>query len=430
MHPLTDEPDPPIELAANGGPRAVEVPPPHFSWPPRDDATRAELLREYDGGELSYMAGQRPVDEFERAFAAYHGRSFGVATSSGTAALFAAYAALGIGPGDEVIAPAYTHHATVTPLLHLGAKVVLCDLDPATGASDPEAVARLISERTKALVVTHVWGQPAAMDRLVQLAAKAGAHVVEDGSQAHGARYRGRLVGSFGTVGCFSCQASKAVPCGEGGVLVTDDPTVYERAVLVVDWGPRVRRRVAVPTLEPLVETGYGLKHRMHPFAATLGAGALRRLDALNARRAAVLARIAAAIEDVPGLAPPPARAGEERAWYRFVIRLEGGTRADTARVVELLRAEGLQARVSAMVPVQRHAITQLDGESAFGALTEASVEAPGGTPEADRFADGAIELPPFSEPSHEELIPAYAAGIRKVWRAVYASGARPTAGR
>jgi dTDP-4-amino-4,6-dideoxygalactose transaminase len=407
----------------NGGTPAVDVPPPHFVWPPRDEVTRAALIREYDEGTLSYMAGQAPIDEFERAFADYHGRAFAVATSSGTGALFAAYAALGIGPGDEVIAPAYTYHATVTPLLHLGARVVLCDCDPTTGGIDPAAAAERISSATKALVVTHMWGQPCAMDELLALAERASVPVVEDCSQAHGARYRGRRVGTFGTVGCFSCQASKAVPCGEGGVLVTDDPIVFERAVLAIDWGPRVRRRLDRPAYPELGETGYGLKHRMHPFAAVLGLHGLRRLDSLNARRTKLLGELAASVADVPGLVPPPIQPGEQRAWYRFVIRLAGGGRATRERVVELLRAEGLQARASATAPFQSHAIADRAMAPLFGALGAAQVDGPDGGSEARRFADSAIELPPFSAPEHEQLISAYAEGIRKVWCAAAGKG-------
>ena len=188
--------------------------------------------------------------------------------------------------------------------------------------------------------------------------------------------------------------------------------------MLAIDWGPRVRRRLGSPANDALAETGYGLKHRMHPFAAVLGLHGLGCLDSLNARRSRLLTQLAAKVIDVPGVVPPPIRPDEARAWYRFVIRLAGGRRAETERVVELLRAEGLQARASATVPVHTHAIADLVPEWRFGAMSDARVDGPGEDTEAQRFADAAIELPPFSEARHEELIPAYAEGIRKVWRA------------
>lgn len=167
-------------------------------------------------GRTAIGDGSGVIEKFEHEFAELSGTKFALAMNSGTAALHSAYFALGVGPGTEVIVPAYTWHASATPVLQCGAVPVFCDIDPRTLTIDADAIAPLITERTRGICAVHIWGNPCEMDRITALANERGVSVVEDCSHAHGARYGGRPVGSWGDIGCFSLHASKPVAAGEG----------------------------------------------------------------------------------------------------------------------------------------------------------------------------------------------------------------------
>jgi dTDP-4-amino-4,6-dideoxygalactose transaminase len=207
-------------LAIFGGPRAVRK--------EAKDGWRRIGFREVKAILYSALRdvntvsdGKGPIERFEKRFAKLCGSKYALVMNSGTATLHSAYFALGIGPGSEVIVPAYTFFATATPLLQLGATPVFCDIDEHTLAADPADVERRITPRTRAIVVVHVWGNPARMDAFRQIADRHKLALVEDCSHAPGASYGGRSVGSWGDVGCFSLQGVKAVSGGEAGVAVT-----------------------------------------------------------------------------------------------------------------------------------------------------------------------------------------------------------------
>ena len=180
-------------LALLGGQPVIPGRDRQFSWPPitadTASAVAAQLAR-----SVSIYDRSGVVEDLEDSLCSYHGSAHSVLTSSGTAALHSMYAACDLGPGDEVIVPAYTFFATVTPLLHLGATPVLADCDE-TGSLDPMDASRRITSRTKAIVVTHMWGLPADMTRLADLADRHGLMLLEDASHAHGAAINGRKVG-------------------------------------------------------------------------------------------------------------------------------------------------------------------------------------------------------------------------------------------
>jgi dTDP-4-amino-4,6-dideoxygalactose transaminase len=181
-------------------------------------------------GSSGFILGAE-VEAFEREFAAYCDVTDCVGVASGTAALTIAMSALEIGPGDEVIVPAHTFIASALGVLHAGATPVFCDVDPGTGLIDPEAAAAGITERTRAIVAVHLYGQCCDMDRLGRVADRHGIALVEDAAQAHGATWRGRRAGSFGAAACFSFYPSKNLGAlGDGGALCTSDPAVAERA--------------------------------------------------------------------------------------------------------------------------------------------------------------------------------------------------------
>ncbi|HEX7071762.1 MAG TPA: DegT/DnrJ/EryC1/StrS family aminotransferase, partial [Rhodothermales bacterium] len=187
------------------------------------------------------LAQGREVSELERRFAAVAGTASAVAVSSGTAALHTAIAALGIGPGDEVITTPFTFIATANAIKMCGAIVRFADIDPATFNLDPASVENRIGPNTKAIVAVGLYGQPYDADAIAAVARRSSLRVVEDAAQSVGATFNGRPSGSLGDVACFSLYATKNIMCGEGGVITTDDSEIDQRARLFRQHGMRGR---------------------------------------------------------------------------------------------------------------------------------------------------------------------------------------------
>jgi dTDP-4-amino-4,6-dideoxygalactose transaminase len=413
------------ELALFGGPPAVQIPSPHYRWPLIGPEEEAAVLAQLRGGEWSYQRRGGIVQKFEDAFAAFHGAAFALSTCSGTAALHAAYFALDLEPGDEVIAPAYTHLSTVLPMLHAQLVPVLCDVDPETGNIDVADAERRLSPRTRAIVVTHQYGLVCDMDAVSALARGHGLRVVEDASHAHGARRGGRLAGTFGDVACFSLQAHKVMPAGEGGILVTNDPRIAERASLLGHF------RQATPGMSegyvPFAETGYGLKNRLHPLAAALAQVQLEKLEVRIAQRADNARYFTEGLRDVPGVRPLPTPRGASRGgFFRFLVLCDiaalGGVALD--RFVAALRAEGVaEVTLGSLArPLHLTRLFQTLDDHMYrsgwprrgGHVLREIVYSPGDFPNAERFSRSTLQFPAFTEPSHP-IIDAYCAALRKV---------------
>jgi dTDP-4-amino-4,6-dideoxygalactose transaminase len=185
----------------------------------------------------NYILGSE-VKKFEEEFAAYIGTSHCIGLNSGTDALILSFRALGISPGDEIITPSHTATATVSAILSCGATPVFVDIDPFSFTIDPDLVNKAVTSRTRAIVAVHLYGHPCDMDALQQIVATHGIYLVEDCAQAHGAEWRGRKVGTFGSVGCFSFYPTKNLGAiGDGGAVVTTDPTVAERIRRLRQYG-------------------------------------------------------------------------------------------------------------------------------------------------------------------------------------------------
>lgn len=206
---LTAEPDPITktkdELAFFGGPKTLPTPPSE-AWRKIDQNVKNAVMRLMDENISTIANGSGVFEEFEGAFASLIGTKYALAMNSGTSTLHSAYVALGVGPGDEVIVPTYTWHATITPVLHCAATPVFCDIDPETLTISPEEIEKKITPKTKAISIVHVWGNVCDMDAILEIARRHHLPVVEDCSHAHGASWKGKKVGSMGAIGCFSCQ--------------------------------------------------------------------------------------------------------------------------------------------------------------------------------------------------------------------------------
>jgi dTDP-4-amino-4,6-dideoxygalactose transaminase len=292
------------ELALYGG-APVAADPPAYRWPVPAESDVEAVTAQTRRGELSYTGKEGSVARLEDAFAAYVGTEHALATNSGTSALHSAYFGIGLEPGDEVLAPTYTFLATVMPIFAVNAVPVLIDADARTGNIDPALLEAHITQRTRAIVVTHLNGYPVDIAAVLAVARKHGLRVVEDCSQAHGARCDGRPVGTFGDVAAFSLQANKLVPAGEGGMLLTSDRSIYERAVMLGHFADRAVEDVHDPELSPIAYTAFGLNLRIHPLGATLALSALGRLEETITARAANFDLLDALLDGIPGIRPP-----------------------------------------------------------------------------------------------------------------------------
>jgi dTDP-4-amino-4,6-dideoxygalactose transaminase len=244
------------------------------------------------------------VADFEDSWSKAHDLPYSLATNSGTAALHSAFYGVGLGPGDEVLCPTYTFFATSASLFQLGALPVLVDCLP-DGSFDVEAAAGLLTERTKALVVTHMWGLPCEMDAITAFADEHGLVLVEDCSHAHGATYAGRRVGTFGRAAAWSMQTQKIIAAGEGGVLATSDREVYDRAQLLGHFNKRAMKEMDPEgELYPYAVTGLGLKYRAHPLALAFAVGQVAELDEWIEGKQAYAARIAGLFTRIDGVTP------------------------------------------------------------------------------------------------------------------------------
>jgi perosamine synthetase len=331
-------------LAFTGGTPVISEPGSHFTWPPITPATTKAVLDQLQAA-VSIYDRSGVIAELEDALKEYFGTRHAVLTSSGTAAVHSAYVATCVEPGDEVIVPAYTFLATATPLFHIGAIPVLADSDETGNVSVADVEAR-ITDKTTAIMVTHLWGIPADVEGLLALANRHGLALLEDTSHAHGATVHGQKVGTFGHTAAFSMNGPKPLSAGEGGFVLTDDDEVYRRVLLHGHYNKRCRNEIPAdhPT-HPYAVTGMGLKFRVHPLAAAIALNQLGALDSYLAGREVVARYLCDQLGQLPGIAVPVAPDGVRPAWYglplTYVPDELGGLPVE--RFHEAVLAEGLR---------------------------------------------------------------------------------------
>ncbi len=312
------------------------------------------------------------------------GSAGGVGVNSGTVGLQITMEALGIGPGDEVIAPAFTFVGTVNAIVRAGAKPVLVDVDEHTLNIDPASAGAAINDRTRAIMVVHLFGRPAPMDELLALAGDHELFVVEDACEAIGASYKGRAVGGLGDAGVFGFYPNKPIATGEGGMIVGNDPDFLTRC--------RQLRNQGSDTVTATRHAGLpGFSARLSELHAALGSVQLQRLEESLARRRAVAERYCQNLGDHPALQLlPPAAEHETIAWFTFPLRLRDGTRADRDRLIASLSAEGIDCGVY-FEPV--HHLPYHDQQHDGRAL-----------PVSEQAGDQSIALPLYPELGSEDV--------------------------
>ncbi|MEU5690221.1 DegT/DnrJ/EryC1/StrS family aminotransferase [Actinosynnema sp. NPDC020468] len=415
------------ELAMLGGTRAVPKDVRIRPWPMVTDADREAVGRVLDGGRFTAAAsGEVEIAALEREWADLVGTRHCVAVSNGTAALSVALGALGVQPGDEVVVPALSFIASAVAPLHLLAVPVFADVDPVTFNLDPAAVEAAITPRTKAIVVVHLHGLPADLDEITAVARRHGVAVVEDAAQAHGAFYRGRLVGSIGAVNTFSLNVSKNLAtAGEGGLINTDDDALRTASVMLRQFGELIPARGE----RSYVAHRLGWNHKPNAIQAAFTRSRLTRFADEDKIRDHTVRGFLARLAELPGLVVPTVPDDRTHAWHILRLRVDpaafglapdraGALRAALTRA---LRAEGVAVSPYQLMPLPGQRVFQ--DLAGFGGYPWAL---PGARTPSYRIEDFPTTLRVIDEtftiqkahlhPEAGELLDRYADAFAKVW--------------
>lgn len=271
------------------------------------------------------------VARLEREFATMCGTRHAIAVNSGTSALIAALQAIQLRAGDEVVTTPFTFAATLNAILEAGAIAGFADIDPVTFNIDPDKLAAAITDRTRVVMPVHLYGQPAAMEPISELAAARDLVIVEDAAQALGATVAGRKVGSLG-IGCFSLYATKNLSTGEGGIVTTDDDERADRLRLLRNQGLGARDQYEI----------VGHNYRLTDLQAAIAIPQLERLEASTARRRAHAARLSAGLVGIVGIVTPVVAVGNTHVFHQYTIRVTAAARLDRDALAARLRARGI----------------------------------------------------------------------------------------
>lgn len=411
------------KLALLGGSKAVTLEEGDlFKWPivtEEDEQAVLEVIR------AGAMSNTDVTAKFEEDFKQWLNMDYALAFNNGTASLQAAMYACGLGVGDELICPSVTYWASGLQAFNLGATVVFADIDPVTLCIDPNDIEHRISDRTKAIMVVHYLGHPADMDPILAIAAKHNLKVIEDVSHAQGGYYKGRRLGTIGHIGAMSLMSGKSLAIGEGGMLVTNDLNMYERALSLGHY-ERFGAKIVSPELKPY--TGLplgGYKYRMHQVSSAMGRVQLKYYDQRCAEIDKAMNYFWDLLEGVPGLRPhrtPPNTDTTMAGWYaahgHFVPEELGGL--SVTRFCEAVSAEGAPARPGCNLPMHNHSLlhdADVYGHGKPTRIAHASRdvrELDRSLPVSDRIGHRVYSIPWFKH-FRPQQIEQYAAAYRKV---------------
>lgn len=348
----------------------------------------AEVLR---SGWLTYG---RKVREFGQACADYLQVPYAVPVASASAGLFLALKAMGIGPGDEVILPAQTFIATLSAVVHCGARPVLADLDPRNLGLDPAAFARAITPATRAVIPVHIAGHPCRIAEILEIARPRGIKVLEDAAHAFGAEVEGRRLGGFGDATVFSFYATKCITTGDGGLVTTTDPELAQKLQMLSFHGMdgNAWQRYGDKGSWYYEVVAYGYKLHLGDPAAAMGLVQLARADSFLARRTAAALRFNTALADLPGVTLPSVAAGVTHAWHLYVLqvdpdRVAGGRDG----LIADLAANRIGSSVH-FIPLHHHPVFAASGEAA------------GDLPCTEAYFKSAVSLPLFPAMTDQDI--------------------------
>lgn len=302
-----------------------------------------DLEVEYAADAARHGWGERCYEylgRFEQGFRQHIGTEYAIATSSCTGALHIGMAAVGIGPGDEVIMADTNWIASAAPIVHLGARPVFVDILPESWCLDPSAVEAAITPRTKAILAVHLYGNLCDMDRLFAIGERHGIPVIEDAAEAIGSSYRGKRAGSMGAFGAFSFHGTKTLTTGEGGMFVTNDPALYETAITLSNHGRHARQpKQFWPDL-------LGFKYKMSNIQAAIGCAQLERIDDLIAGKRRIFNAYRDALGSLAGVAMNPEPAGTTNGYWMPTAVFDSALGISREGLQAALNPKGIDARV------------------------------------------------------------------------------------
>lgn len=318
------------------------------------------------------------VKLFEEEFSTYCGAEYGVGVNSGTSALHLALLAAGIGPGDEVITVPFTFVATVAAVVYTGARPVFVDVEPRYLAMDPARIEEAITERTKAILPVHIHGHPADLDPILEIARKHGLLVIEDAAQAHGAEYRGRRAGGIGDLGCFSFYPGKNLgACGEGGIVVTDNPEYVRTIRMLRDWGQEKKYHHVLK----------GYNYRLEGIQGAVLRVKLRHLESWTEARRANAALYNRLLKD-SSVTTPLEREGCRHVYHIYAVRTP-----ERERLMNVLKERGIAAGIHYPFPVHL-----LEAYRDLGYQE-------GDFPVSEEIAARTLSLPMYAELTEDQII-------------------------
>ena len=414
------------KLAIAGG-RPVLARKDYRNWPIIGVDERRLVNEVLDKGIVAGGNGPQ-VKALEEEWAAYTGSKYCLTTCSGTAALHMALAAVGVGPGDEVITQAFTFLASASCAIHQNAIPVFVDIDPRTYCMDPAKLEAAITPRTKAVIPVHIQGCPADLDPIIAIARKHGLAVIEDACQAHGAVYKGRKVGTLGDIGTFSLNNYKNLCGGEGGLFITDNETWLEKGVLIRCFGDEVdevsKRRVYNASI-------LGYMYRNQELPAALARGQLRHLDEYNAVRIENANTLTRELAKIPGIIPPYCPPYATHVYFMYNVRFDpkqAGVSCEPRRfriaVEKALYAEGMLVGQWQSMPVPAQDLFQsrlgYGGTGFPWTINEAKGirydYSPARFPVAQRLCDAYTVVHGIHAPNGREQMERIVAAFRKVF--------------
>lgn len=302
------------------------------------------------------------IPRFERAFSRYCGLKYGVACSSGTASLHLALVACGITKGDEVIIPTFTMIATANAVTYTGAKVVLVDAEPRTYNIDVYRIEEKITSRTKAIIVVHTYGHPADMDKILDIAKRYKLYVIEDAAEAHGAEYKDRRVGSLGDVGCFSFYGNKIITTGEGGMIVTNNRKIAQKATYLRDHAFSKERHFWHKEL--------GFNYRMTNLQAAVGLAQTERITEFVKNKINIAKYYNSLLKDIKGITLPPHTTAIKNIYWVYAVLIEKNFGITRDRFRQKLAEKGIETRTF-FIPIHLQPIYYKDNQDKFPVAEE-----------------------------------------------------------
>lgn len=406
------------KLAIFGGEKIAKDDEMKFNWPRITNDTEKVVIEQLYK-TISIYDNSGIFGEFEKKFADYHNKKYALLFNSGTSAIFSMFEAIGLRNDDEVLCPVYTFHATVSPMMYFGAKPIFCDSDN-EGNISFDSVKNKYTENTKAIIVTHMWGVPIKdIQKIADFCKEKHIYLLEDCSHAHGAEIYGKKVGTFGDIAAWSLQGQKTVTGGEGGIILTDDKKLFNRALLQGHYNKRPKSEIdKSDDLYKYYLTGMGLKLRAHPLALAIADEQFGHLNDFLRIRNEYATRITEALKKYPFIETPTIEDSTIKSWYAYGLQyIEKNAYGVTKeKFADALHAEGL---VEVDIPGSTGLLNTLplfiEPNKLLGRLYPNNLPLQKNFPVAEQYIEQFIKIPIWTFSDESNIVDKYIAGFKKV---------------